>query len=288
MDIRQLRYFLAIAEEEQITSAAKRLHIAQPPLSQQLKSLEDELGVKLVERGSRKIHLTDAGQILRNRAEQILELTGATTKELRDFNEGIQGTLSIGAVSSSGATLLPERIHNFNSKYPGINFEIWEGNTYRILEILNSGVIEIGIVRTPFNIENFESIRLPIEPMVAAISGNLYFEEPEKHIYLTDLVDKPLIIYRRFEKIILQACQKAGFEPTILCKTDDARTTLLWADSGMGIAVVPKSAVGLIRSSSLKYKEISESSLETQVVAIWMKNRYLSTAAKHFLETFQE
>jgi LysR family transcriptional regulator, salicylic acid-responsive activator of bsdBCD len=288
MDIRQLRYFLTIAEEEQITSAAKRLHIAQPPLSQQLKSLENELGVKLVERGSRKIQLTDAGQILRNRAEQILELTEATTKELKDFSEGVQGTLSIGAVSSSGATLLPERIHSFHTKCPGINFEIWEGNTYRILEILNSGVIEIGIVRTPFNIENFESIPLAIEPMVAAISGNLYFEEHQNHIYLTDLVDKPLIIYRRFEKIILQSCQKAGFEPKIFCKTDDARTTLLWADSGMGIAIVPKSAVELIRSSNIKYKEIKESSLATQIVAIWMKNRYLSTAARHFLETFKE
>ena len=288
MDIRQLRYFLAIAEEEQITSAAKRLHIAQPPLSQQLKSLENELGVKLVERGSRKIQLTDAGQILRNRAEQILELTEATARELKDFSEGLQGTLSIGAVSSSGAALLPKRIHSFNRKCPGINFEIWEGNTYRILEILNSGVIEIGIVRTPFNIENFESIPLPIEPMVAAISGNHFLGEHQSQICLTDLKDKPLIIYRRFEKIIIQACEKAGFEPKIFCKTDDARTTLLWADSGMGIAIVPKVALELIRSPNLKYKEIKESSLETQIVAIWMKNRYLSTAARHFLETFKE
>lgn len=287
MDIRQLRYFLTIAEEEQITSAAKRLHIAQPPLSQQLKALEEELGVKLVERGSRKIQLTDAGQILRNRAEQILELTEATSRELKDFSEGIQGTLSIGAVSSSGAALLPERIHSFHSKFPNINFEIWEGNTYRILEILNSGVIEIGIVRTPFNLENLESIPLPIEPMIAAFSSVLYFEEDQEHIYLADLIDKPLIIYRRFEKIILQACQNNGFEPKIFCKNDDARTTLLWADSGMGIAIVPQSAIGLIGSTKLKYKPIKESSLETQIVAIWMKNRYLSTAARHFLETFQ-
>lgn len=287
MDIRQLRYFLTIAEEEQITSAAKRLHIAQPPLSQQLKALEEELGVKLVERGSRKIQLTDAGQILRNRAEQILELTEATSRELKDFSEGIQGTLSIGAVSSSGAALLPERIHNFHSKFPNINFDIWEGNTYRILEILNSGVIEIGIVRTPFNLENLESIPLPIEPMIAAFSDDVYFKEDQEHICLTDLIDKPLILYRRFEKIILEACHNNGFEPKLFCKNDDARTTLLWADSGMGIAIVPQSAIELIGSTKLKYKPIKEPALETQIVAIWMKNRYLSTAARHFLETFQ-
>ena len=286
MDIKQLKYFLAIAEEEQITGASKKLNKAQPPLSQQLKNLEDELGVKLVERGSRKIKLTEAGQILRNRAEQILELTEATFKELKDFNSGLQGTLSIGTVSSSGATLLPQRISNFNEKYPGINFEIWEGNTYKILEILNSGVIEIGIVRTPFSVENIEALYLTPEPMVAVMNSKLYWNEDKNYIYLTELKDRPLIIYRRFEKIILDACKEKDFEPNIFCKNDDARTTLLWADAGMGIGIVPKSAVALIKSSSLKYKEIREPSLETQIAAIWMKNRYISTAAKHFLENF--
>lgn len=287
MDIRQLRYFLAIAEEEQITGAARRLNIAQPPLSQQLKLLEEELGVTLVERGSRKLQLTDAGKILRNRAEQILELTAATVKELKDFREGAQGTLSIGVISSSGAVLLPERINRFHEKYPGINFEIWEGNTYKIVEILESGIIEIGIVRTPFNIDHFESIRLPAEPMVAAASSNIYWDEHQKFIALPELAGKPLIIYRRFEKLILEACHASGFEPNILCKNDDARTTLLWADAGMGIALVPRSAVELIRSSSLKYKEVNEPALETQIAAIWMRNRYVSTAAKHFLDNFE-
>ena len=287
MDIRQLRYFLAIAEEEQITGAAKRLNMAQPPLSQQLKLLEDELGVKLVERGSRKLQLTEAGHLLRNRAEQILELTEVTTKELKDFNEGISGTLTIGAVSSSGATLLPEPISSFRKKYPGINFEVWEGNTYRVLEILNSGVIEIGIVRTPFNIENYESIHLPSEPMVAAYSSKFHWKNDEASISLDELSDMPLIIYRRFEKLIKECCDKAGFEPTILCKNDDARTTLLWAEAEMGIAVVPKGALKLINSSNLMYKEIKEPSLETQIAAIWIKGRYLSTAAKHFLEGFK-
>lgn len=151
MDIRQLRYFITIAEEGNITKAARRLHIAQPPLSQQLKLLEEELGVKLVERGSRQIQLTDAGKILRHRAEQVVELVDSTIKELKDFNEGLQGTLSVGTVPSSGSTLLPERIYNFHENYPGVSFQIWEGDTYRILDLLNNGVIEIGIVRTPIN-----------------------------------------------------------------------------------------------------------------------------------------
>jgi len=283
MDIRQLKYFLTIAEEEQITSAANKLNISQPPLSQQLKQLEDELGVKLLERGSRKIQLTDAGRLLRNKAEQILELTEETYKELKDFNKGLTGTLSIGTVSSSGTLFLPERIQSFNRNYPGINFEIWEGNTYKILEFLNSGLIEIGIVRTPFNIEDFQSILLEREPMVAVYSG-----KRRKNPYtINDFIDKPLIIYRRFERIIAQVFNKTGFEPRVICKTDDARTALLWAASGVGIALVPKSAFSLVQNNNLNYSEIKETALETELAAIWMENRYLSTAAKHFLELFK-
>lgn len=287
MDIRQLRYFLTIAEEGQITGAAKRLHMAQPPLSQQLKLLENELGFKLVERGSRSIQLTDAGKILRNRAEQILELTDAAMKELKDFNEGLNGTLSIGTVSSSGATFLPDRIRKFNEKFPGVCFEIWEGNTYRILEILNSGIIEIGIVRTPFNVNDFNSIPLPSEPMVAAAVESLYEDNCEGDVGISFLTGKPLIIYRRFEKLITETCQNAGFEPKIICKTDDSRSTLLWAESGIGVAVVPESATKLVGSQNLKYKKINSSALETHIAAIWVKNRYLSSAAREFLDTFK-
>ncbi|GKU26666.1 LysR family transcriptional regulator [Clostridium folliculivorans] len=286
MDIRQLRYFITIAEEGQITSAAKRLNMAQPPLSQQLKLLEEELGVKLVERGSRSIQLTDAGKELKKRADHILELTDTAVKELKDFNNGLKGTLSIGTVSSSGATFLPERIQKFNENFPQINFEIWEGNTYRILEILNSGIIEIGVVRTPFNMGTFDYIYMPLEPMIA-VSVDMQEFSSKDYIELADLANKPLIIYRRFENLIIETFEKSGFKPNIICKTDDARSTLLWAESGIGIALVPKAAIKLVGSTTLKYKPINEKVLQTQIAAIWVKNRYLSTAAKHFLKTFK-
>ena len=286
LDIKQLRYFLTIAEEGQITAAAKKLNMAQPPLSFQLKALEEELGVKLVERGSRKIKLTDAGHILYNRADQILKLTGSTMRELKDFAEGVEGTLSIATVSSSGSILLTERLKKFHSKYPNVNFEISEGNSYKILELLTSGLIEIGIVRTPLNLENFESIYLPEEPMVAVMTRDLEWESSKSIILLKELEDKPLIIYRRFEKLILECCRKSDFEPKIFCKNDDARTTLLWAEAGLGIAIVPKSAVKLIGSTILVYKEIDERALRTKIAAIWMKNRYITSSAKHFLEVF--
>lgn len=288
MDIRQLKYFLTIAEEEQITSAAKRLNMAQPPLSQQLKQLEKEFGVKLIERGSRKIQLTDAGKRLRQRAEQILELTDGTIRELKDFNEGLQGTLTVGTVSSSGATILPHRIKMFNEKYPGINFEILEGNTYRIIDILSSGLIEVGIVRTPLALENFNYIQLPKEPMVAVYSDDRFFQHKPQCITMEELRDKPIILYRRFEALILEECKKVSIEPRIFCKTDDARSALLWSNSGIGVGIVPKSAIKLLGDSNLSYVEIKNANLETNIAVIWMKNRYLSTATKHFINTFRE
>lgn len=285
MDIKQLNYFYVIAEEGQITSAAKRLHIAQPPLSYQLKNLEDELGVKLVERGSRNVTLTDAGLILYKRAEQILSLTKSTMDELKDFKQGTHGTLSIGTVSSSGASLLDSRLSIFHEKYPFINFEIHEGNTFKLLEALHKGIIEIAIVRTPFNNSGINSIFLKKEPMVAAMIKDLNWTDSTV-IDITELKNKPLIFYRRFESLIFKVCQDSNFQPTVFCKNDDARTSLLWANSGLGIAIVPKSSLKLIGSSDLIFKEINNEDLSTQIAIIWSKNSYLSSSGKNFINLF--
>lgn len=288
MDIRQLRYFLAIVEEGNITGAAQKLHMAQPPLSQQLKSLEDELGVKLIERGSRRIQLTDAGRVLLNRAEQIVGLVETTAKELEDLNKGQYGTLSIGTIASLGATLLSEQITSFHKEYPGIDFQIREGNTYKILELLKSGIIEIGIARTPFNSDSFESIYLPYEPMIAATSSDLYWKNDETKISLRELTNMPLVVLFRFEKMIMECCEEEGFIPKIICRSDDIRSVLLWANTGMGVAILPKAALSLIKSSNIKYKEINEISLKTRIAIIWMKNRYLSSTARNFLKSLHK
>ena len=152
MDIRQLKYFMAIVEEGNITKAAEKLHMAQPPLSYQLKLMEEELGVKLLERSTRKIEITEAGEMLKTRAEQIIELFDKTVKDIKNFNEGFTGTLSMGVVASSMGVIYPKFIQEYHAEYPDISFDIREGNTNRILEFLKNGVIELGIVRTPLSL----------------------------------------------------------------------------------------------------------------------------------------
>lgn len=287
MDIKQLSYFIAIVEEGNISAAAKKLHMAQPPLSNQLKLLEEELGVKLIERGARKVSLTDVGEILYKRAKHIVELTNATVTEIDDFEKGIQGTLRLGTISSSGTALLNNRIIDFNKKYPQVKFEIHEGNTYELIDMLNSGIIEVGVVRTPFNSQKFGCVYLAPEPMIAVMSKDYDIGQSGNTIHLKDLEKKPLIIYRRFEKMLLSEFQTREIEPNIFCINDDARTTLLWARAGLGVGIVPKSAVSFEFSKNITYKIIMEESLKTKIGAIWMKERYLSTSAKCFLEFFR-
>lgn len=285
MDIRQLKYFLTIAEEGQITAAAKKLWMAQPPLRHQMKMLEEELGVVLFERGPRQIYLTDAGKILFKRAKQIIELVDSTSKEIEDLKRGFRGTLNIGTVSSSGNILLNEGIAKFHKEYSGVKFEIHESNTYTLIDLLTKGLIEVGIVRTPFKNELFHCCYAKEEPMVAAMDKK-YDWCGDKQIEMKELAGRPLIIYRRFAKIINEVCEFYDFVPEVFCHTDDARTSILWANAGHGIAIVPASAVTLASHENLCVKVIKEKKLRTKITAIWMKGRYLSLLAEKFINYF--
>ena len=174
MDIRQLLYFTTIAEEGSISAAAKKLHLSQPPLSYQMKLLEEELHLPLIERSARGIALTEAGRVLYKRAQGILELSELTRKEMLAMASGFTGTLHIGTVSSSGASLLGWRIPAFHQKYPQIGFAIHEGNTFELMEMLESGLIELAIVRTPFHNDQLNCLYLSPEPMIAAGAASFF------------------------------------------------------------------------------------------------------------------
>ncbi|MBU2700128.1 DNA-binding transcriptional LysR family regulator [Sporomusaceae bacterium BoRhaA] len=288
MDIRKLQYFLAVAEEGQITKAAKRLHMAQPPLSQQLKLLESELGIQLIERngGGRKIKLTDAGQILRNRAEHILTLVDQTVKELKDSTERLLGTLSVGISSAWDAPFLPDKIRDFRERYPEIDFRLMGGEANKIDELLGNGMIEIAIAPFPPDLETYTAIPLPDEPFVAALGPASDYGLSANYVRLAELADKPLIIHRKHETL-LEYYRLIGLEPRIRCSHSDIRSMLAWAGAGLGIAIVPRSTAGLIPDNTLIIKEIVEPILRTSTTAvIWLRNHQLSTAARNFIDMF--
>lgn len=290
MDIKQLKYFLAIAKEKQITAAAKKLHIAQPPLSTQLRLLEEELGTSLLERGSRNITLTDAGKILFTRANEIINLVESTKKEIDDLNHGLNGTLNIGAVTSSISSIIPEQLKLFHSQYKRVNFQIWDGDTLRITELLRNNTIEIGIVKTPFDYENYDFILIPSKisttPMLAITNSLL--SSNKLSIDVKALADKPLIVHRRYEKKITVYCEEHGFKPSIFCKADDIRLMLALAYDNIGVAILPKSNLDSLSIEKLRLLEINGLYMDTSFAVIWPKNHYLSNTAKRFIESFTQ
>ncbi len=290
MDIRQLLYFTTIAEEGSISAAAKKLHLSQPPLSYQMKLLEKELHLPLIERSARGIELTEAGRVLYKRAQGILELSELTRKEMLAMASGFTGTLHIGTVSSSGASLLGWRIPAFHQKYPQIGFAIHEGNTFELMEMLESGLIELAIVRTPFHSDQLNCLYLSPEPMIAAGASSFFPAgmSSGQPISLELLGHAPVILYRRFEKILLSLCEQKGITPQVFCIADDARTTLMWAEAGLGVAVVPQSAYRIMPHHNMVYGELSEEDLHTRIAAVCKKGCSLSWAAQQFLEIFAQ
>lgn len=290
MDIRQLLYFTTIAEEGSISAAAKKLHLSQPPLSYQVKLLEEELHLPLIERSARGIALTEAGRVLYKRAQGILELSELTRKEMLAMASGFTGTLHIGTVSSSGASLLGWRIPAFHQKYPQIGFAIHEGNTFELMEMLESRLIELAIVRTPFHNDQLNCLYLSPEPMIAAGAASFFPAgmPSGQPISLELLGHAPVILYRRFEKILLSLCEQKGITPQVFCIADDARTTLMWAEAGLGVAVVPQSAYRIMPHHNMVYGELSEEDLHTRIAAVCKKGCSLSWAAQQFLEIFAQ
>lgn len=290
MDIRQLKYFMAIVEEGQISRAARRLHMAQPPLSLQLKMLEDELGARLIERNTKSLRLTEAGHALYQRAEQIVGLVDTTAKEIREFDQGLRGTLAIGSPPGIGHLYMPPRIAEFHAAYPEVNFQWREGNTYRILELLDKRVIEVGIVRLPIDDNSYEQIPLLTEPWVA-VTRKIKGKRQPKATTLPELARQPLLLMQRQQGIfchdmVWDELRAADVEPTVFCESDNVMALLNLVELGLGAAIIPCSAALLKPSDELHIMDIAGCRLESAVAITWLRGQRLSAAAKQFLEMF--
>ena len=289
MDIKQLINFITIVEEGNITKAAQKLHISQPPLSNQLKALEEELGVKLIERGSRKVTLTDVGNLLYKRGKDMVNVFESTLNEVEDFKSGIEGVLKIGAVSTCNQFIPNELISPYAKQYPKVKFELYEGNTYEVVDMIERGIVDIGVVRTPFNSENLCCLNLRTEPMVVVVNKNgekFGFEYREK-IDLKDLDGKPIVIYRRYEKLIMDVLQLNKVKANIYCLNDDSRTTIAWAQAGLAIGIVPKSIIDN-SNKEIEVYELDEEELKTQISVAWMDNKYLHRSARNLLDMIRK
>ena len=286
--IKDMRAFFAIVEEGNISHAAQRLGIAQPALSRQMKHLEENLHVKLFERGSRRIRLTEAGQVLYNRVEGILGMVDGTVREITEIGSGTKGTIRIGTITTSGAMILPDLIAEFRKTYPDITFEIWEAEGARILELLDSRLIEIAITRTQVDNLAYELLVLPNEPLVMVMNSQNVCGAEEDTIRLAELENQQLIIPLRWKSNFIAACKKFDFNPKIICVSDSIVQDLLMVKMNLGMAMIPVSSKRLLTDGDLIYKRIVEPEMTTHTVVAWRKNQTLSTACKNFVELFKK
>lgn len=285
--IKDMRAFFAIVEEGNISHAAQRLGIAQPALSRQMKHLEENLHVKLFERGSRRIRLTDAGQVLYGRVESILGMVDGTVREITEIGSGTKGTIRIGTITTSGALILPDLIAEFRKTYPDVTFEIWEAEGARIIELLDSRIIEIAITRTQVDNLAYELLVLPNEPLVMVMNSQNVCGEEDNLIRLEELKNQSLIIPLRWKSNFIAACRKLNFEPKIICVSDSIVQDLLMVKMNLGAAMIPMSSRRLLTDGDLVYKRIVEPEMTTHTVVAWRKNQTLSTSARNFIELFK-
>lgn len=285
MTIKQLKYFTAVVECGNISQAAKKLHIAQPPLSAQIKLLEDEYGVTLFERGARSVTLTKAGEYLCSRALKILADIDETENELSDFSKDVKGTLKIGSISPSGVELLGKYIYKFQSLYPYINFEIKEEHTDVLIDMILKENIELAIVRTPFCTNGIDCFYLNYEPMYA-VASDKFFQAADKTIDLDELMQYPLIYHRRFEELISSVFNSANLSFTPYCVNDDGRTSLSLALSEIGCAIVTQSTLPKNLPDNIHVRKINNNKLNTRLALIHKSDKRISKSAKLFTEHF--
>jgi len=197
MDVRVLKYFLTVASVGNITKAAAVLHVTQPTLSRQMMDLEKELGTELLIRGKRHVILTDSGVLFQQRAQEIVALIEKTQRDLVEYNNSVEGMISIGCVETVASQLLPEAIETFHARYPLVQYEIYSANGDDIRNKIDNGHIDIGIMVEPIETAKYDFVRLNIFDRWGVLMRKDDSLAKEKSIRAKDIVDLPLFLSRR-------------------------------------------------------------------------------------------
>lgn len=284
MNLQIYRNFIEIIESGSLTAAAKKLLVAQPALSNQLKVLETELGVPLLIRTPHQQYMTEAGKVFYEKARLMISLEDGLRREVADCGNGSKGRLRLGLTSSTALTMFDGILLQFSKENPDICYELHDVDTFQILELLNNGAVDIGIVRTPCMItKQMDVISIDGEKMVAAYrNASFDLETKNGYISLASLKSYPLILTARYEKSIVDECLLYGFRPTIKAVSHQLITSLTLATYGLGIALLPLSSVDCLGERKLHYALIEEAGITTGRAIIKIKGRYISPAAKTF------
>ena len=293
MEIRVLKYFLAVAREGSITRAANSLHLTQPTLTRQLQELEKELKQKLLIRGKYKVTLTPEGLRLRKRAEEIIEMVEKTEAEFQSINDIIGGDIYIGGGESDCMKYIAEVIKKVQTDYPDIKFHIHSGNAEDVTEKLDKGLLDFGVLIQPVDLAKYDNITLPEKDVWGVVMRKDSLLAKKEFVELKDLYGLPLINSRQAMR---KTSSKNEFIEWFQGEFENLRTVgtinlvynaAVMVKAGIGYAITLDKLVDVSEKSELCFRPLSPR-LESGLDIVWKKSQVFSPAAALFLEKLKE
>ncbi|MGG5335682.1 LysR family transcriptional regulator [Enterococcus casseliflavus] len=289
MELKNLTTFLAVADKETISAAAKHLHLSQPSLSRQLMELEKELGVTLFTRGNRKITLTEDGLLFRKRAEEIVELLEKTRSEFLSPRDTIAGNVSIGAGETYVIQLLGAIIKEIQVEYPNIKFHFYSGNADEVKERLDKGLLDFGVVISPADVKKYHSLRLPAKDTWGVLMRKDSPLAVKEVITPKDLWDVPLITSRQslVSSELSKWLKKDLKKLTVVATYNLVYNASKLVEEGVGYGLTLDKLVNFAPDSQLCFRKLSPA-LESNLDVIWKNTQVFSKASGLFLERMKE
>ena len=294
MELRHLRYFLAVAHHHNFTRAARELHLAQPPLSQQIQQLERELGVTLFDRTGHQIALTPAGRELERRATDLFVQLDELVQATQDVAEARAGSVRLGVISSAAGTLVPQIATRFRQQLPAVELVIQEAGSTTIAQLLLERQVDLGVARLPLGAaipsEAIASVGLGDEPVILVVPQGHRFAARGEGVAIAELADDPWMLVRRdqgtLSDLVLDACAAAGFTPHVVCEGAEIATLLRLVAVGVGITVIPARGLGLTPMLAETVVGVplligpERRTLSLTLGMIWRRQGYTSQAAR--------
>lgn len=288
MDLRTLRYFTVAAQELNITRAAQKLHMSQPPLSHQLRLLEEELGAPLFVWGKRRLQLTEEGAALLRRANELLDLAEKARQEIREMKNGIAGTLDLGMVEGRAPFLCARWIAGFRDEFPLVRYRLWNGSSDDVLDRLQKGLADLAVIAAPYDTEHLDGFVVGEEPWVAILPrANPLAALPGDSIPLARLVGQPLIVPSRRSRIqaIRQWFGEIGAEPEILCEMSNYLDAVALTEQGVGVSIFPQTTY--TPNDLVVSRVIIGPARRAQYVMVRLRDRRPTALAQAFLDYVQ-
>lgn len=287
MELRQLRYLVAVAEEGSFTRAAAREQVAQPALSQQIRRLEDELQVTLFDRTTRRVRITPAGAALTQRARRALAELDDARADLAEIARVSVGTVSIGVTETPGPFDIHALLVDFHAAHAGVTLSVREDITVELVQALRQDEIDLAVLThsTQVDYRGLEVVPVVSEPLVAVVSG-AHRLAARKRVALRDLRDEAFIVFSPGATIrteVESAALAHGFRPRVTCETREAARARSMAQAGLGIAVLPRSEA-TVAADGLHVLALQQPTLTHTVCVAWRATRRLSPAASAMRE----